>query len=135
MDEDKLDNLFIQFHDELNMKSGSGEFYNTLGAGFVFGNNVMTSKSISKMECPYNNLKKTTAKCLVIKDQYDYLSFGVTKQYRDLIPNSKMITINNIGHSIEFQFESEIFENIESFIKTGNTIKTPYTGSTSPWEE
>ena len=46
-----------------------------------------------------------------------------------------MITINNIGHSIEFQFESEIFENIESFIKTGNTIKTPYTGSTSPWEE
>ena len=109
MDEDKLDNLLIRFHDELNMKSGSGEFYNTLGAGFVFGNNVMTSKSISKMEYPYNNLKKTTAKCLVIKDQYDYLSFGVAKQYRDLIPNSKMITINNIGHSIEFQFESEIF--------------------------
>lgn len=46
-----------------------------------------------------------------------------------------MITIDNMEHSIESQFESVLFENIESFLKTVNTLKIPYTGLESPWEE
>lgn len=38
------------FH-ESRMKPGSGESYNTMGAGFGFWNNGMTSKSMSKMAC------------------------------------------------------------------------------------
>lgn len=79
-------------------------------------------------------MKKSTARCLVIKAQYDYLSFDVTKQYRDLIADSRMITIHGMGHPIE-EYESEIFENIQSFLETGNMVKEPYMGFLSPWEE
>ena len=134
MDEEKLDNLFIKFHDDLNMRPGSDSYYNTKAAGFGFWCNVMTGKSTNEMECPYDNLKKSTAESLVIKSQYDYISFDVTKQFRDLITNSKMITIDNMGHSIEKEHESEIYENIKSFLNTGNPIKEPYTGDKSPWD-
>ena len=133
MDEDKLDNIFIQFYDTLNMKPGSGEYYNTLGAGFGFWNNMMAAKSCSKAERPYEKLKKSTAKCLVIKREFDYLLFDVTKQYRDLIPDNRLITIDKMGHSIEKEFEAEIFDNISSFLKTGEPIKEAYAGNDSPW--
>ena len=87
------------------------------------------------MACPYEGLKKSTAKCFVIKAQYDYLFFDVTKQYRDLIADSRMITIDGMGHFIEKEYESEISENIQSFLETGDTVKEPYTGFSSPWEE
>ena len=69
----------------------------------------------------------------MIKREFDYLLFDVTKQYRDLIPDNRLITIDKMGHSIEKEFEAEIFDNISSFLKTGEPIKEAYAGNDSPW--
>lgn len=134
MKEKDLDNLFIQFHDGLNMQPGSGKFYNTKGAGYGFWVNVMTGRDSNKMESPYEKLADFTGKSLVVKGQFDYISFDVTVQYRDLIPNSLLITIDGMGHSIVHEHEEEIWQNIEAFLKTGKPIKHPYTGDHDPWQ-
>lgn len=134
MKEEDLDNLFIQFHDGLNMMPGSGKFYNTKGAGYGFWVNVMTGRDSNKMESPYEKLVNFTGKSLVVKGQFDYISFDVTAQYRDLIPNSLLITIDGMGHSIVHEHEDEIWNNVEHFLKYGKPIKQPYTGANDPWK-
>ena len=134
MKEENLDNLFMKFHDDLNMMPGSGSFYNTKGAGYGFWVNVMTGRDSNKMDSPYEKLSKFTGSAIIIKAQYDYISFDVTAQFRDLIPNTTLITINGMGHSIVHEHEDEIWENIEAFLKTGKTKKDPYTGNKDPWE-
>ena len=67
MDEKDVDNLFIKFHDGLNMMPGSGKFYNHPGAGYGFWVNVMTGRNAVKVPCPYDDLKLFTGKSLVVK--------------------------------------------------------------------
>lgn len=133
MSEKKLDDIFINFHDGLNMMPGSGSFYNTKGAGFGFWANLMTGKNMEKIECNYDALKKFDGMCLVVKGQFDYISFDVTAQFRDLIPNSVMITVDGMGHSVDQSHQMEIWKNIESFIINGTTVNEPYDGDVSPW--
>lgn len=133
MDEKDLDNLFIQFHDGLNMMPGSGRFYNVPGAGYGFWANVMTGRNSQKCKSPYADLKSFTGKSLVVKTQYDYISFGATVKYRDEINNSKLITFDGIGHSVLPERVQEIWDNFELFIINGTTIQTPYTKDVSPW--
>ena len=126
MSEDKLDKLFMNFHDNLNMKPGSGENYKTKGAGYGFWASIMTSKSFSDMDCNYENLTKSDAECLVIRGQFDYLSLKNTVLYRDKINNSTLILIDGMGHCVEEKYESIISKNIISFLKNGTTINKPY---------
>lgn len=78
-------------------------------------------------------MKNFTGKSLVIKTQYDYITFDVTVKYRDIIPNSTLIAIDGPGHSIMPEYEHEFWVNIEMFIKNGTTINPPYYGNDSPW--
>ena len=126
MSEDKLDKLFMNYHDNLNMKPGSGENYKTKGAGYGFWASIMTSKSFSDMDCNYENLTKSDAECLVIRGQFDYLSLKNTVLYRDKINNSTLILIDSMGHCVEEKYESIISKNIISFLKNGTTINKPY---------
>lgn len=133
MDEKDVDNLFIKFHDGLNMMPGSGKFYNYPGAGYGFWSNVMTGRNSATVESLYDNLKKYTGKSLVVKTQFDYISFEATVKYRDIIPNSTLIAVDGPGHSVMPEYEQEIWTNIEAFIKNGTTVNPPYYGNDSPW--
>lgn len=133
MDEKDVDNLFIKFHDGLNMMPGSGKFYNHPGSGYGFWDNVMTGRDANLVESPYDELKKFTGKSLVVKTEFDYISFDVTVRFRDFIPNSTLITVNGPGHSVMPEYEQEIWDNIEIFIENGTTINKPYYGNDSPW--
>ena len=123
MDEKKLDNLFMKFHDDLNMMPGSGQYYNSKGSGYGFWANVMTGRSMTKSPSPYNNLKKFEGRSLVVKGQYDYVD-----------PNSTLITIDGMGHSVESDQINEVFSNIKMFLINGTTINPPYYGNDSPWK-
>ena len=134
MSENKLDKLFMNFHDELNMKPGSGKYFNSKGGGYGFWGNLMTKNSRAKQDCIYEKLLKSDAKCLVIKGQYDYISFGCTVLYRDKIKDSILILVDGMGHCIEKEYTSMISENIISFLKNGTTISEPYKGKKNPWK-
>lgn len=133
MDEEDLDNLFMKFHDDLNMMPGSGEFYNSKGAGYGFWANVMTGRSMMKSPSPYKKLTKFVGRSLVVKGQYDYVSFRATLQYRDHIPNSTLITIDGMGHAVGSDQIDEVFSNIKMFLLNGTTVNPPYYGNDSPW--
>lgn len=133
MPEKNLDALFMNFHDSLNMKPGSGKYYNTVAANYGYWANTMISNNLDKQECPYQTLQNVTSNNLVIKGEYDYISWEATRQYRDIIPNTKMITIDGMCHSIEDENKEIISENIILFLKTGNTLKKTYVGQEFPW--
>ena len=134
MSENKLDKLAMNFHDTLNMKPGSGKYYNTIGAGYGFWANVMTGDSMLKKDCNYKELAKSDAKCLIIKAQYDYLSWEIIIIYRDLIYDSTLILVDGMGHSVEKEYESSISKNIISFLNNGTTISKPYKDNENPWK-
>ena len=133
MSEEKLDKLFMNFHDDLNMKPGSGEYYNSIGAGYGFWANLLTGKDTQKMPCPYEELKRSTSRNLLIRGQFDYISWEATRKYRDAIPNTTMITIDGMGHSVQAQYEASLGADIISFLLNGTTISTPYTQAEYPW--
>lgn len=123
MDEKDLDNLFMKFHDDLNMMPGSGQYYNSKGAGYGFWANVMTGRRMMKSPSPYNDLKKFEGRALVVKGQYDYVDFKATIQYRDRIPNSTLITIEGMGHAVGSDQVDEVFSNIKMFLYLSMGLK------------
>lgn len=119
MPEKILDRLFMHFHDDLNMMPGSNKYYNTKGAGFGFWANLMIGSDLPV--CQFDTFKKFEGKALVVKGQFDYISFDVTDEYRKHIPNSVLIKIDGIGHSVDPIHHNEVWNNIHSFIVNGTT--------------
>lgn len=134
MSEKKLDNLFMNFHDKLNMKPGSGQIYNIKAAGYGFWVNQMISESMPKEKNIYKNLAKSEAKSLIIKGQYDYFSWENTILYKNKINNSSLILAKGMGHSIEKDYEKYISQNIIYFLNEGKPLNETYNEEKNPWE-
>nr|WP_107486909.1 alpha/beta hydrolase [Streptomyces sp. TLI_235] len=70
---------------------------------------------------------------LVLRAQCDYVSWNVTREYRDLLPNAVLLPIPDAGHRIHINQPQEYQQAVRAFLLDEPLPGTPYTGQQAPW--
>lgn len=133
--DDKMDGVFEQFVSGLNMAPGCSlpEKQESGPEGIGFWVNAATGRDAAKMADPRPQLKEVQSKVLLLRAQCDYISWDVTREYRDLLPNSTLVAVPNAGHTLS-TYQPEEYRTIVTSFLTGQPLSLPaYTTADKPW--
>lgn len=139
MPADTADGLYQQFVRSLNMSSGCPDAAETerlsdATAGHSLWVNIATLASAAKAADPRPALRHNRTPVLVLRAQCDYLRWEVTREYRDTLPQSTMLTIDAAGHTVLADKPAETGTAVATFL-TGEALPTkPYTATEAPWQ-
>jgi proline iminopeptidase len=138
MSDRTADGLYQHFVRGLNMSSGCpghsrGDAHLEDTAGYALWVNVATSASTEKEVDPRPALRRNTTPTLVLRAQCDYLSWAITREYRDILPKATLTTVNGAGHTVLAQKPDETGADVIAFLAGKPLPDRPYTGSDEPW--
>jgi proline iminopeptidase len=69
-----------------------------------------------------------------LRAQCDFLRWEVTREYRDTLPQSTMLTIDAAGHTVLADKPAETGTAVAAFL-SGEALPTkPYTATEVPWQ-
>jgi proline iminopeptidase len=68
-----------------------------------------------------------------MRGQCDQLAWNVTREYRDVLPNSVLITIPDAGHEIPTDQPTLYEAAVSAFLLNQPLPPPPYTAETPPW--
>jgi proline iminopeptidase len=135
MSDHTADGLYQQFVSSLNMSSGCGTAaeVHVRPAGYGLWANIATLRSAAKTPDPRPKLRHDLTPLLVLRAQCDYLSWNVTRDYRDTFPRAVMQTIDGAGHTVLADKPDETGAATVAFL-TGKALpEKPYLGAGDPW--
>lgn len=101
--------------DKTTVCDTSLEIFSGPGAGFYV--QVMTMKSMNRVEDPRPKLKNTCIPVLIMKGQCDNQPWGYTQEYCEIFPDHKLIVIQGAGHSIGLEKPKIYIQAIRDFLK------------------
>ena len=135
MSDHTADGLYQQFVSSLNMSSGCGTAaeVHARPAGYGLWANIATLRSAAKTPDPRPKLRHDATPLLVLRAQCDYLSWEVTRDYRDTFPRAVMQTIDGAGHTVLADKPDETGLAAVAFL-TGKALPAkPYLAAEEPW--
>lgn len=135
----ELDGMFESFVGQLSMRPGCAAA-RPAGAdaiqpprGFGFWVNAMTSLNGERAPDPRPALRNATAPVLVLRGECDYLSWPIARDYRDVLPNARLLPISGAGHTIAAD-RPELYRELVLDFLMGRPLSQPaYLGADPPW--
>ncbi len=88
----------------------------TFKGGTGYYAHIMTVKSFASVEDHRDRLQKAAMPVLILRGQCDNQKWGYTREYLDLLPNSKLVIIEGAGHDLVNGNPERYFELVEGFI-------------------
>ncbi|MFD9124542.1 alpha/beta fold hydrolase [Kitasatospora sp. NPDC059571] len=132
-----LDRIAQDYIGNLDMSAGCQDGHapeyekNSKGVGFWAL--LATDEDSRTAPDPRPALRKVTAPVLVLRAKCDYVSWNVTREYRDLVPNAVLLPIPDAGHRIHINQPEEYQQAVRSFLLGKPLPAAPYTGEEAPW--
>lgn len=113
----EADNFLTYLNEELSKST----FCNANQAKKYKGGNgyyshIMTVKSFNEVEDKREKLSNIHIPVLILRGQCDNQKWGFAKEYLDLLPNSKLVIIENAGHDLVNGNKDKYYELINEFI-------------------
>ncbi|MCI4128735.1 alpha/beta fold hydrolase [Bacillus haynesii] len=136
MPEKYLDGLYEHFVDTLSMEPGNPSYNKNSKppvSGYGFWVNTQTTKDARAIEDPRPKLKNNQTPILIMKSQYDYVAWEQTREYRDTFPNSTLVTIDGLGHSIRAPYQELYADYVVKYLNGEKLPSKPYMGKEEPW--
>lgn len=136
----QIDGVFQALVGSLDLWSGcpvkqhpAGKAVRDEQAGVGFWANAMTALDTERVDDPRPALRNLSTPVLVLRSECDYLAWAVTREYRDLLPNAILLTVDDAGHTIPLDQPKLYREAVRAFLLDQPLPEEPYTGAESPW--
>jgi len=136
----QMDGVFEEVVAQLDLWSGcpldehpSGKPVYDEQAGVGFWANAMTSSSLQHVPDPRPRLRGVGAPLLVLRSECDYRAWPATREYRDLLPNAVMLTVDDAGHVISVDRPRFYREAVRAFLLDQPLPASPYAAAAPPW--
>jgi proline iminopeptidase len=84
------------------------------GSGYY--SHIMTVKSFNKVKDKRERLKNIQIPVLILRGQCDNQKWGFAKEYLDLLPNSQIVIIENVGHDLVSGNKDIYYKLVSNFI-------------------
>ncbi|MBP1160691.1 alpha/beta fold hydrolase [Rhodococcus sp. PvR099] len=94
--------------------------------------NQMTGADLASVDDPRPALRNLRVPVLVMRGQYDYKSWPVTREYRDTFPNSTMVLIPDAGHAIAADRPELYTATVVAFLTDGRPALPRYEEAEPP---
>lgn len=138
--DEQMDGAFEQVVGSLDLWSGcppeqhpNGDPVHDRQAGVGFWANAVTGYDKSHVPDPRPALREVATPLLVLRSECDYRAWASTREYRDLLPNAVMLTVDDAGHILA-QDRPELYrEAVLAFLLDRPLPKEPYTSAEAPW--
>lgn len=114
----EMDDFFTHLNEELSKSTfcKANQTKKFKGGGGYYSH-IMTVKSFDAVQDKRNSLKNMTIPVLILRGQCDNQKWGFAKEYLDLLPNSQIVIIENVGHDVVKGNRDEYFDLVSGFIK------------------
>lgn len=136
--DEQMDGVFQHFVRNLDMAPGCSQMetpQNTNAEGPVgmgFWVNAVTTHNASQIDDPRPILQNVATSVLVLRGECDYISWEVTREYRDVLPNAVMLVIEDAGHTIETHQPELYLEAVLAFLLDAPLPQQVYTEEVAP---
>lgn len=113
----EVDDFFTYLNEELNKSTYcKPEQAKKVKGGSGYYSHIMTVKSFAEVEDKREVLRTIHIPVLILRGQCDNQKWGYTKEYLDLLPNSRLVIIENSGHSLVSGNKDKYYSLIKDFI-------------------
>lgn len=102
-------------------------------AGVGFWVNAVTGQDKNRVADPRPALRRVSTPLLVLRSECDYRAWEATREYRDLLPNAVMLTVDDAGHVIADDQPELYREAVLAFLLDEPLPEQPYTEDDAPW--
>ncbi|MGH2370012.1 MAG: alpha/beta fold hydrolase, partial [Chloroflexota bacterium] len=102
-------------------------------AGLGFWANAMTARDAQRVADPRPALRRVATPVLVLRSECDYRAWAATREYRDLLPNASLLTIEDAGHVIPTDRPDLYRQAVRAFLLDKALPREPYTNAKAPW--
>jgi proline iminopeptidase len=113
----EMDDFFTYLNEELSKstfcKANQKKKY-TGGSGYY--SHIMTVKSFNEVEDKRERLGNIHIPVLILRGQCDNQKWGYAKEYLDLLPNSQLVIIENVGHDLIKGNKDKYYDLVSDFI-------------------
>lgn len=94
--------------------------------------NQMTNADFSRISDPRPRLREVQVPALVMAPQCDFVRWPVTREYRDVLPDSILVDIQGAGHAVSTDQPALYVELLRSFLSDENLPLPAYTSQDPP---
>lgn len=102
-------------------------------AGVGFWVNAVTGRDKNRVTDPRPALRSVSTPLLVLRSECDYRAWEATREYRDLLPNAVMLTVDDAGHVIADDRPDFYRQAVLAFLGDEPLPAEPYTDAAAPW--
>jgi proline iminopeptidase len=111
----------------------NGEAVRDHQAGVGFWVNAVTGRDKNRIPDPRPALRNVSTPVLVLRSECDYRAWEATREYRDLLPNGVMLTVDDAGHVIADDRPEFYRQAVLAFLGDKPLPAEPYTDADAPW--
>jgi proline iminopeptidase len=136
----QMDGVFEDVVGSLDLWSGctaeqhpGGEAVRDAQAGVGFWVNALIGRDKNRVADPRPAVRDVSTPVLVLRSECDYRAWEATREYRDLLPNAVMLTVDDAGHVIADDRPDLYREAVLAFLRGEPLPEEPYAGSEAPW--
>lgn len=118
-----------------NEQQAQGRFPGGVPKGVGFWVNAMTGMDTERVADPRPSLRNVAAEVLLLRSECDYIAWEVTREYRDLLPNSVLLAIDDAGHTLSTDKPELYRQAVLHFLLRKPLPLEPYTAESPPFQE
>lgn len=100
--------------------------------GVGYYTNVATNFDALRVADPRPDLKESRTPALVLRGECDYIGWEITREYRDVLPESTMLYVEDAGHLIDSDRPELYIEAVRSFLFDEPLPLKPYAAEEPP---
>jgi proline iminopeptidase len=100
------------------------------GMGYYVG--VGTNNSLNQVADPRPVLRNVQTPALVISAECDFLDWPLAREYRDTLPNSRLVHVPDAGHLVQVDQPALLLDTVRAFLLDRDLPLPAYTGSERP---
>lgn len=113
----EVDDFFTYLNEELSKSTYCKQDHvKRYKGGGGYYSHIMTVKSFNDVEDKRDVLRTIHIPVLILRGQCDNQKWGFTREYLDLLPNSKLVIIENAGHDLVNENKDKYYGLIKDFI-------------------
>lgn len=114
----EVDDFFTYLNQELSKSTDCNfEEQKKYEGGSGYYSHIMTVKSLSRVKNKKNKLKELDTPVLILRGQCDNQKWGYTKEFLELLVNSNLKIIEDVGHNIINKKDKEYLNLISEFLE------------------
>ncbi|MGH3488382.1 MAG: alpha/beta hydrolase [Actinopolymorphaceae bacterium] len=135
----QVDGMYEAFVSELDMRPGcsptsaavDGSAERLRGLGFWV--NAATALDAARVDDPRPALDRAGAPVLVLRGECDYVSWEATREYRDVLPVTTLLAIDDAGHTVSTSRPDVHGRLVRTFLLGEPLPRPAYTDANPPW--